>query len=408
MVIRRIGGLLAGACLLSCLWPRPARAQDDDAYSPDQERRVAVGGDIGVFIAPPDPRTYFNYTSYDEDALRTARLQLYGEWHLQSTLSIVGEVRTENTQGITAAALYLRWRPAAVRDLQIQIGRIPPVVGVFARHAYGRDNIVLGLPLAYQYLTSLRPDALPASVSDLLAMRGRGWQPAYPIGSASVRTGLPLVASSTWDTGAEANWSRAWLDLSGAVTLGSPAAPVVLDTNRDLMWSGRAAAKLPAGVTIGLSAARAGWIDDDVLKLTPGFRSTPHAQTLVGADAELGVGHWLVRAEWLRSGFDMPFVDDPTPTPRLTAQSAFVETRLRVHPRVQIGLRVDRLMFGDVIDPSTGEPTSWDANVDRIEGTVGLRLSRSLEVRAGWQENWRRAAHTQTRGIPMAGLLYWF
>jgi len=36
------------------------------------------------------------------------------------------------------------------------------VIGAFARQAYGRDNLVIGTPLAYQYLTSLRPDALPA------------------------------------------------------------------------------------------------------------------------------------------------------------------------------------------------------------------------------------------------------
>ena len=41
--------------------------------------------------------------------------------------------------------------------------------GAFGRRGYqGVDNPLIGYPLAYQYLTSLRPDAAPATVADLL------------------------------------------------------------------------------------------------------------------------------------------------------------------------------------------------------------------------------------------------
>ena len=36
----------------------------------------------------------------------------------------------------------------------------PPGVGAFSRHAYSTDNTVIALPLAYQYLNSIRPDAV--------------------------------------------------------------------------------------------------------------------------------------------------------------------------------------------------------------------------------------------------------
>ena len=69
--------------------------------------------------------------------------------------------------------------------LDIQAGRIPPVFGAFARRTYGADNPLIGYPLAYQYLTSLRPDAVPATADDLLAMRARGWRASYPVGVTS-------------------------------------------------------------------------------------------------------------------------------------------------------------------------------------------------------------------------------
>ena len=48
----------------------------------------------------------------------------------------------------------------------------PPSFGAFGRRAYNADNPLIGYPLAYQYLTSLRADAIPATADDLLRMRG--------------------------------------------------------------------------------------------------------------------------------------------------------------------------------------------------------------------------------------------
>ena len=41
------------------------------------------------------------------------------------------------------------------------MGRVPATFGAFSRNTYGTDNLLIGTPLAYQYLTSLRPDSLP-------------------------------------------------------------------------------------------------------------------------------------------------------------------------------------------------------------------------------------------------------
>ena len=68
---------------------------------------------------------------------------------------------------------------------------------------YGAGNPLIGYPLAYQYLTAVRPDALPASTDDVLRMRARGWRPSYPIGSLEVAPGLPLMTAFRWDTGVQ-------------------------------------------------------------------------------------------------------------------------------------------------------------------------------------------------------------
>ena len=75
----------------------------------------------------------------------------------------------------------------------------PDLRGVSRRHAYAADNPLIGYPLAYQYLTSLRPDALPASADELLRMRGRGWLSNFSVGNwrpaAACRSSAPSAGT---------------------------------------------------------------------------------------------------------------------------------------------------------------------------------------------------------------------
>ncbi|MCC7009239.1 MAG: hypothetical protein IT184_10510 [Acidobacteria bacterium] len=368
--------------------------------------RFGAGGELTATVSRRDQTAYFNYTDYDRNALRIARLRLFGEWRPAARLSFLAEIRSENADGVEAAALYARWQPIAGHDLFVQGGRIPPVIGAFARHAYGRDNLVSGLPLAYQYLTSLRPDAVPATVDDLLRMSGRGWQPSYPIGSTTAATGVPLVTGSRWDTGVSLTWRRGWIETAAAVTLGSPAVPVVRETNGGRMWSGRIAAHLPDGLAVGLSAARGRWLDEKVLALVPGGLTRPASESVLGVDAEFGAGRWLFRHEWWRATFDLPLAADATNL-RLGAWSGFVEGRYRFHPRWQTALRAERLAFARVRGGAASD-LPWDADVDRLELVLGFRASRHAEIRAGYQHNWREGGRIRARGFPTGALIYWF
>src|SRR5918994_2172273 len=136
---------LALLLILVSLGAAPVRAQ------------VTVSGEATATLGARDDIAFFNYTDYEHNALRMFRVSLSGMWRPASRLSV-------------------RVRPWAGRAFDIQAGRIPPVFGAFGRRSYGAsENPLIGYPLAYQYLTSLRPNAVPAPADDLLDMRGRGW-----------------------------------------------------------------------------------------------------------------------------------------------------------------------------------------------------------------------------------------
>src|SRR5439155_23475595 len=121
----------------------------------------------------------------------------------------------------------------------------------FARHGYAADTPLIGSPLAYQYLTSLRADSLPASADDVLAMRGRGWRTYYPIGSDAWDRGLPLISGDQWDTGLEVRIGAEPVTVSAAVSQGTLSRPRVRDDNDGKQVSGRLEVHPAVGVVNG-------------------------------------------------------------------------------------------------------------------------------------------------------------
>src|SRR5689334_3769804 len=166
--------------------------------------RVTIGGDVAASFGSEDPG-FFDYTDYEHSALRLLRVDIAAQVKAGPHFAILGEVRTENGQRPLPYAFFLRVRPWTARDFDIQVGRVPPTFGGFARRTYANDNPLIGYPLAYQYLTSLRPDSLPASADELLRKRGLGWELSYSIGDATKQTGVPLVSAFKYDTGIQAH-----------------------------------------------------------------------------------------------------------------------------------------------------------------------------------------------------------
>jgi hypothetical protein len=375
--------------------------------SPDGS--LVVGGEIVGTFGAPDNTAFFNYTDYEHNALRMIRLALAGSWQPVAPIALVAEVRSEDLRHIEAHAAYVRVRPWAAHAFDVQAGRIPPTFGAYGRRAYNADNPLIGYPLAYQYLTSLRPDAIPRSTDDLLRMRARGWQPSFPIGSTTLEPGLPLVSAFRWDTGVQARWSAERVEITGAITAGTLCDPRFIDNNGGRQLSGRVAVKPLFGLVVGGSAAHGQWLSKDVTALLPESYSTEHfTQRAYGLDAEYSRDHWVVRGEVVWSGWDMPFVASGD-TKKLDAVGMWVEGRYRVTPRLFFAARADRLDFSRIVGTLfAGRPMPWDAPVDRIELGGGWYLQRNLVARAVVQRNWREGGRVRNETYVSAQLAYWF
>lgn len=371
--------------------------------------RVVIGGEVTAGISTVPDRGFFNYTDYAFNNLRLLRVAASADVRLAEQFAVLCEVRTENGGPLRAYALFLRVRPFRGRPFDIQAGRVPPVFGSFPRRSYAASNPLVGYPLAYQYLTSLRSDALPATTDDLLRMRGRGWLTQYPVGSPERAPGLPLVSAFRWDTGVEARIATTRVELAGAVTNGSLSNPLVRDDNGGKQVAGRGAVRPTFGLTVGASAARGAYLSRRVAERLPAPLRRHTAQTAFGVDGEYARGHWLLRAEWVLSRWQVPMPQDSRPEQTVRAHAAMVEGRYTLRAGWYVAARVDRLTFSALRGTRfDGGLVPWEAPVRRVEVATGWSLQRNLVVKLAVQRDWREGGYVRAQGFGAAQLVYWF
>jgi hypothetical protein len=368
--------------------------------------RLTIGGDVSASIGPDDTG-FFNYTDYEHSALKLFRADLSASLTLNRHFAVLAELRDENIDTLRAYALYVRIRPWADHAVDIQAGRVPPTFGAFGRRLYASDNPLIGYPLAYQYLTSLRPDALPWNADELLRMRARGWLSSYSIGDPEPAAGVPLVTAFRWDTGVQLHAASDLLDGTIAVTTGTVSNPRLTDDNSAPQVAGRLSARPVAGLVLGASAARGPFFSSAAARGAVGDgRDRSFTQTALGADIEYSRGYYLVRAETIWSEWKLPRLASPVIDTPLRALSTYVEGRYKIRPGLYVAARADHLGFSDVV--GSAGPQSWDAPLTRIEVGGGYSLQRNLVVKMSVQHNTRDGGRVTSATLTSAQIVYWF
>ncbi|HEX5475732.1 MAG TPA: hypothetical protein VFX12_13815 [Vicinamibacterales bacterium] len=398
-------------CVAWFLAAMPARAQS----LPDKPIQLAggqvtVSGEVVGAIAPRDDRSFFDYTDYEHNALRLFRVSFTGSWHPSDRFAVLAEIRSEDLEVPIAYALYVRVRPWKDRAFDVQAGRIPPVFGAFGRRAYAYDNPLIGYPLAYQYLTSLRPDALPATADDLLAVRAHGWRAVFPVGNPASAPGVPVMSVYRWDTGVEGHLQSSAFDIAASVTTGTLSDPRIDDDNGGRQVAARVAWHPIVGLIVGASAARGDWVSDAVKgQLPQALQNRSYPQTALGMDAEYSRGYFVVRGELIASRWTLPALDAPVLAGPVRATGAYLEGQYRLTPRFFAAARVDHLGFSRITGTRFGgAPTPWDAPVSRVEAGGGVYLQRNVIGRVVVQRNWREAGAGSPETFVSGQLSYWF
>jgi hypothetical protein len=368
--------------------------------------RVVFGGEVFVTAGEEDPG-WFNYTDYEYSALRNFRASLSTEVRPSSRVQFLAEVRLDHGEHLSAYALFLRLRPWPERRFDVQVGRVPPTFGAFNRTVYAYDNIVIGQPLAYQYLLTLRTDAVPRTADDLLRQRGNGWSTQYPVGSNERVPGVPLFNNNRYDTGVQVHGVKGPFEWIGAVTTGTLSDPRLSDNNGRPQLVGRAIVQLGPAVKVGASGARGAWLDETLDPSLPtGQRAVDFRQAAWAVDAEASAGRWLARAEWLQSSWRLPEVAAPYISEPVLARSLIVEGRVRLSPGLSVAARGDALSFADLAGSTVTLP--WEAPTRRLESALTIKITRNINAKFAVQMNRRDGGRVRHDTLLAGQLVYWF
>jgi hypothetical protein len=380
--------------------------------------RVTLGGDVSATFSCTDSEIstssvcaddtgFFNYTDYEHSALRMMRIDLTGSVRATNRLSFLVEVRSEDGGRLQPYALYARIRPWLSKPIDFQVGRVPPTFGAFIRSTYASDNLLIGYPLAYQYLMSIRADALPANADELLRMRGRGWLSTFSVGNTAPDRGLPLANAFRWDTGVQVHAAGRLVEGTMAVTTGSLGNPLVHDDNPGKQVAARVVARPLPGLVVGASGAVAPFVTRDAAASAGAANSISNlTQAAFGFDAEYSRDYYLVRMETIVSDWRVPLVQTPSIHLPLRAATILVEGRYKIRPGLYAAARFDHIGFSQI--SGTTRTAGWEAPVNRVEVGGGYSLLRNLLLKGAYQRDTRPAGRTQKINAIATQAVFWF
>jgi hypothetical protein len=403
--------------------------------------RLVVQANASVATATTEHNTYFNDGDYGQDTMGLVQFGLFSTLSLHERAVVVADLGASGEPDgsgwyLRPRSLVLRVRPFSEPALALSAGLLQPSFGTVGRRGYGRENLLIGRPLIYQYSSTLRADAVPVSADELLANRGLGSRASYAIDYRSYYDGpsggtyyagssdgtyydgpsdgtyysygLPLVDPTGWNLGVEVTAGKGPLQASASLTDGS----VSNRRSRGLSGGWQAAGRVEAvpmtGLVVGASVASGRYLDSHLLEKLPAATANPDpTERAFGVDVEYSRDYWILRWEVVHGRRTVPALASPFLSDPLTVTGIDVEGRYRLAPGLYAAARVGRLAFGDVAGSTA--TASWDADVTRVEAGVGWSLSRGIVLKAAHQYN-RRDLPGRLRSANRTGaeILVWF
>ena len=273
-----------------------------------------------------------------------------------------------NTRSVEEEYLYIDY--AAIRitnlaglGLNLQMGKFDMPFGNLEERRFPTKNFLYGLPLIYEYRTSL-PNQVVSRL-DVLGNRGKG-------------TGMRLLDMGIYDIGAMVYGDIGMLHYAVAGSNGtiSSTSQYQLNQNSDFNKILRLAITPMMGLTFGASAAMSAYLINSGKPL-PRDATSDHYQQLIGeADLEFSRDMLLLNAEAVYSQWTVPFENADT---KLSVLGYYAEAKYTWFPRFYTAARISGLIFSKL--DLGGTNPRWDNNVYEIEAGIGVHLDRNTLVK---------------------------
>ena len=271
--------------------------------------------------------------------------------------------------------LAIRLTDLTPLGINIEAGKFDLPFGNLGERRFPRRNPLFGLPVIYEYTTSL-PSYITTEEA-VLAARGKGG-------------GMRLLDQGMYDVGAMLYGSFGIVDYALAVTNGTISTTTYYgtkNTNSGLGTTARIAVTPTTGLTLGGAYAWGAYLVEPEQPLPGNVDVNAYAQKAAEVDIEFSRGYAFISGDVVYSRWQVPFAAQaggyyPSQVPPVTHDEELsvigydVEGKYTLLPRLYVALRVSGLHFGDAQLGQVTQP--WDYDVVEWEGGVGYFLDRDV------------------------------
>jgi hypothetical protein len=300
------------------------------------------------------------------------RLDLFLDGRVTDDIVALANVRVSGNEYLYFDYVALRFADIAGLGINFQIGKFDMPFGNLDERRFPTENFLFGLPLIYEYRTSLPNTVITRA--DLLNNRGRG-------------IGMRLIDLGVYDIGAMVFGDLGDLHYALAVSNGTiSSASGGQNDNKDFSKIVRLAYTPMMGLTLAAAGAMGAYLPNDGTPIPRTKAPEDYLQKIGEVDLEFSRGHFLLNGEVVYSEWMVPLENQDA---RLSVMGYYGEAKYTWFPRFFTAARVSGLRFSQL--DFSGVQRRWDYDVFEIEGGIGVHLDRNALVKVV-----RR--HTKTLG----------
>ena len=291
------------------------------------------------------------------------RLDLFLDAKVTDNVYVLVNTRTFEDEYINFDYVALRIMNLADLGFNFQIGKFDMPFGNLAERRFPTRNYLYGLPLIYEYRTSL-PNQVVSRL-EVLSNRGKG-------------VGMRLVDLGVYDIGAMLYGDAGKFHYAVAASNGTISSSSYGKPNADGDFDKilRLSYTPMMGLTFGASAAMAAYLGDLTKALPRDARSLDYQQLIGEIDVDFSRDRFLFNGEVVYSQWTVPFENEDT---KISAFGYYAEAKYTWIPRLYTAARVSGLIFSRL--DLEGISPRWDNNMIELEAGVGYHLDRNTLVK---------------------------
>ena len=291
------------------------------------------------------------------------RFDLFFEGKVTDNVAVLVKTRTSEDESINFDWAAVRLTNLGGTGLNLQAGKFEMPFGNLDERRYPTKNFLYGLPLIYEYRTSLTDQVI--NRVEILNNRGKG-------------VGMRLIDMGINDLGVMVYGDAGRLHYAVAGSNGtiSSTGNRQLNANSDINKIVRVAYAPMSGLTVGASAAMGAYISDGGRPLPRDQGILTYQQLIGEVDVSFSRGPFQLNGEGVYSQWTVPFENDDT---KIYAVGYYGEAKYAFLPRFYLAARVSGLTFSQL--DLNGVSTRWDNNVMEAEAGVGYSLDKDTIVK---------------------------